>query len=238
MKKLFILAGILAMVANGSTAVASDGKKTVPQPRGGCLRVLFSCCCTAPTVDVAVGIVTIVHRGLEAILASSTPAVIREVYLLCENAAYALSDIAVSTLTEQGFLDGRGNLKEGWREHIKLLLIPDGSSSSPEAFYFEQRIEDLMDQHPEAILKLIEAALNRNAALVTDIAPLLNKKYQLSKFSESISLEEIDAIVTAIHKEQERQQAAATKPASTAISRAHTYKQAAPQVRFRLRAIA
>ena len=225
MKKLFVLIGILAVSTHGSTAYASSrvesgSGSTRPKPHGGCWRILFSCCCQASTVDLAVGTVVIVHRALEAILASSTPEVVREIYLLCQNIAYVLSDTAVTTLNEKGFLTELGNLKDGWREHIRSLLVHDESAASPEAFYLEQRTEDLIAQHPEHRLTLIEAAINRNPHISADLIALLYQQYQLIKSPTAISLDDIDAIVAAIHKEEERAFATAKHVHGAATSRA------------------
>lgn len=239
MKKLLILTGILAASSHGSTTYASDRAASAseslrPKPRGGCWRILFSCCCQAQNVDLAVSTVIIVHRALESMLASTTPGVVREIYLLCQNVAYVLSDTAVATLTEQGFLDEHGNLKKGWREHIKSILTHDGSSKSPEAFYFEQSIEDLIEQHPEHRIALIDAATNRNADISQDLKTLLFQQYQLIKSPTGISLNDIDIIVAGIYKEEERRFATANRATGPS---SRSYGATTSSTRFRLRPI-
>lgn len=176
-----------------------DAHPSTP-PRGGCLRVLFSACCTDPlTVDTAVTVAQVVHTALEALM-ELAPFGIREVYLLCQSGAYALSKAAVAALTAQGFLDEYGNLKPGWRELILRLLNHDGTAPDAQTFYFEQGIEDLYCRYPAIVAALQEYYRREDLYVDHIITSLLCSQYRLISSPTKITQEELATLIAAFDK--------------------------------------
>lgn len=209
MKKIIVLALILLstettpLLASARQHGTSHARDKSPEPSChscGLWRVLFSCCCKPKVVEAALVSIDIVHAAIEVVLLGA-PGAIREIYLLCQSAGYALSRAAVDVLNSQGFLDDRGNLKPGWREHILQLLSHDGTAAGPEEFYFEKSIEDLKIRYPEIIYQLEIAAKAENVYVPEMLTTLLHDQYHLIGVPSKITLEEMHTIVNALKKE-------------------------------------
>lgn len=238
MKKLLFIVGTIAAVITISTTFASDRKESKrteaaptrsesPEPscrRCGLWRICFSCCCKPKNVERALVSLDIIHAAIEVVLLG-TPGAIREIYLLCQSAGYALSRVAVRILRDNGFLDKDGNIKEGWRDHILQLLAHDGTAANSQVFYFDQSIEDLVERYPEVARQLLIASAAHNVYIPAMLTTLLHDQYQLIAQPTKITLEELTTISTAITS------------ARSASERATRSGLDSPPSRFRLRLV-
>lgn len=223
MKKLVALAGMLAAFTQSSIILASDRPATTnPQGPRSLWRTLFSCCCTDATADIAEGVIEAVHMGLEVILAAN-PGAVREIYLVCQRAEYALSDFTLDLLNRNGFLDERGDFKPGWKNHIKELLTHNGAPAGKEGFHLVQCIQDLVNKHPDAVADLEGAVAGKNKYLDAT-ARLLNEQYGLTQSPQTITPDELARIAEQIQKER----AGTSVPAT----RAHGHERKAPDFRI------
>lgn len=207
MKTRLIVALLVLSAGFTTTSNIFAADATRPQPRpGGLLRACFSCCCKASTVDDAITGLAAAHAIISTIIATTAPDVVRELYLKCCNAAYALSDAAVGALTSHGLLDRDGNLKPEWRSIVMSLLRHDGSVATT-VFHLLKSVEDLLVRAPEIVAEL-ERQLAASSVELSPAALAKLNEYGLLASKTGATLEEIRTILQTVQRVRDAMSAA------------------------------
>lgn len=223
MKKINILTGALYFILAIQSSLFSADRKPQRLPnrapsayckeqsspsytravgRGGCCRVFISCCLKPKLVDTFVEDAIILHTILNYLI-QYTPNHIRELYLLCQNSLYVLSDLAAKQLDELGLLDNTGNIKKGWGDMIlNMLKSPSNKDTHSSVSYFEQAVIDLKNQFPE-IIAALHTQLDANELHIDEeILKTLHSRYKLIHSQSTITLDEIGKILTTLDNEE------------------------------------
>ena len=217
MKKISILTGVLYCVFAAQTTLFSADSKPERIPnrapsthlklqtggsravgKGGCCRIMLSCCFRPTLVDPFVEDAMILHSILNYLIRWA-PSQLRELYLLCQNSLFFLSDLAAKQLDELGLLDDSGNIKEGWRDMIlNMLRLPTDTDIHPCVCYFQQAVIDLTNRFPEIIAELRTQLDADELSIDPEILKVLHIKYKLIYSENHITTDEIDKILTTL----------------------------------------
>jgi hypothetical protein len=188
---------------------------TLPTPqnvravgKGGCFRVCFSACCKSKTVTAAVNDFELVHNILSIGLIIA-PGPIQELYLKCSSVLYSLSTAAAERLDAMGFLDGDGNLKEGWRQLVLASLQNKAGALDPADLHFQQAVANLVTRYPAIVAELRgQAEGGAGITLAPEVLALLKNEYNIIADGRATSATEIGKILQFVD--------ALTPPAPTA----------------------
>ena len=214
MKKISILTGVLYCVFAAQTTLFSADSKPRRLPNrapsgyfkpetggsravgnGGCCRIMLSYCLKPRLVDTFVEDAIVLHTILNYLIRWA-PSQVRELYLLCQNGLFLLSDRAAKKLNELGLLDDSGNIKEGWRDMIlNMLRLPADTDIHPCVCYFQQAVIDLTNRFPEIIAELRTQLDAEELSIAPEILTILHSGYKLIYSENRITTDEIDKIL-------------------------------------------